>query len=213
MAEIIAEGRTLMSMEVAEMVGKEHHKLIRDIKRYSNQLAESKIGLGDLWNEQIYTDKNNQSRPCYSITPKGCEFIAHKMTGTKGCEFTAKYINRFHEMEEELKKSQPALEKKAPQKSNWYEENKDLLSAVCEIQGIQLKELYSNILKEVAKKYDVEACRVIYEKENGYPPSYAIDIVPYFDDIKKSVCIYLEGIVLIYVSRYMDVLSLKPLLI
>lgn len=37
--------------------------------------------------------------PCYLVTKKGCEFIAHKLTGVKGTEFTAKYINRFHEME------------------------------------------------------------------------------------------------------------------
>lgn len=38
--------------------------------------------------------------PCYKITKKGCEFIAHKLTGVKGTEFTAKYINKFHEMEQ-----------------------------------------------------------------------------------------------------------------
>lgn len=38
--------------------------------------------------------------PCYRITKKGCEFIAHKMTGQKGTEFTARYINRFHEMQD-----------------------------------------------------------------------------------------------------------------
>ena len=36
-------------------------------------------------------------------TKKGCEFVAHKLTGTKGTEFTARYINRFHDMEEALK--------------------------------------------------------------------------------------------------------------
>ena len=36
----------------------------------------------------------------FLVTKKGCEFIAHKMTGQKGTEFTARYINRFHEMEE-----------------------------------------------------------------------------------------------------------------
>lgn len=36
------------------------------------------------------------------VTKKGCEFIAHKLTGQKGTEFTAKFINRFHEMEQEL---------------------------------------------------------------------------------------------------------------
>ncbi len=39
---------------------------------------------------------------CYLVTKKGCEFIAHKLTGQKGTEFTARYINRFHEMEQEL---------------------------------------------------------------------------------------------------------------
>ena len=41
--------------------------------------------------------------PCYQVTKKGCEFIAHKLTGVKGTEFTAKYINRFHEMEDAIK--------------------------------------------------------------------------------------------------------------
>lgn len=40
--------------------------------------------------------------PCFLVTKKGCEFIAHKLTGQKGTEFTARYINRFHEMENEL---------------------------------------------------------------------------------------------------------------
>ena len=40
---------------------------------------------------------------CYQVTKKGCEFIAHKLTGVKGTEFTAKYINRFHEMEDAIK--------------------------------------------------------------------------------------------------------------
>lgn len=39
--------QTLMSMEVAEMVEKEHSKLLRDIHRYEKQFAEAKIGLGD----------------------------------------------------------------------------------------------------------------------------------------------------------------------
>ena len=70
----------LTSIEVAEMVGKGHKELLRDIRRYSEQLAESKIALGDFFTESTYIDANNQKRPCYNITKKGCEFIAHKMT-------------------------------------------------------------------------------------------------------------------------------------
>lgn len=95
-------GQSLTSMEVSQMVGKDHSKLLRDIRKYSEQLAEAKIGLGDFFSESTYLDTNGQSRPCYLVTKKGCEFIAHKLTGQKGTEFTARYINRFHEMEEEL---------------------------------------------------------------------------------------------------------------
>lgn len=93
------EQKYIESREVAEMVAKEHSKLLRDIRNYVEQLAEAKIGLGDFFAESTYLDANNQSRPCYLVTKKGCEFIAHKLTGQKGTEFTAKYINRFHEME------------------------------------------------------------------------------------------------------------------
>ena len=41
------------------------------------------------------------------VTKKGCEFIAHKLTGVKGAEFTAKYIDRFHQMEETIQNHIP----------------------------------------------------------------------------------------------------------
>ncbi len=97
----------ITSMEVAEMVGKDHKNLLADLRKYTKQLAELKIEPGDFFTESTYIDANNQSRPCYEVTKKGCEFIAHKLTGVKGTEFTAKYINRFHEMEESITIQKP----------------------------------------------------------------------------------------------------------
>lgn len=91
---------TITSMEVAEMVNKQHKELLRDIRKYCSQLNESKIALVEFFTESDYTDSHGQKRPCYLVTKKGCEFIAHKLTGQKGTEFTARYINRFHEMEQ-----------------------------------------------------------------------------------------------------------------
>ncbi len=93
-------GQRISSMEVAEMVGKDHHKLLRDIREYISQLNQSKIGYIEFFTESEYIDNRNRRKPCYNITKKGCEFIAHKLTGIKGTEFTAKYINRFHDMED-----------------------------------------------------------------------------------------------------------------
>lgn len=98
--------QTLDSIDVAEMVEKEHKKLMRDIRRYIKQLGEAKIGPTDFFRESTYRTSQNKELPCYRITKKGCEFIAHKLTGVKGTIFTARYINRFHEMEDILIRQQ-----------------------------------------------------------------------------------------------------------
>lgn len=91
------------SREVAKMMEKRHADLLRDVEIFSAYLGESKIGFSDFWQHSTYKTAQNKTMKCYLITKKGCEFLAHKMTGKKGAIFTATYINRFHEMEEELK--------------------------------------------------------------------------------------------------------------
>lgn len=90
---------TITSMEAAEWCGKKHNELLKDIRRYISQLGEGKIPHTDFFKESTYVTEQNKTLPCFLVTKKGCEFIAHKMTGQKGTEFTARYINRFHEME------------------------------------------------------------------------------------------------------------------
>lgn len=90
----------ITSMEVAEMVEKRHADLLKDIRKYTKQLGEGKISPSDFFTESSYISEQNKTVPCFLVTKKGCEFIAHKLTGQKGTEFTAKYINKFHEMED-----------------------------------------------------------------------------------------------------------------
>ena len=107
MAEI---EQTLDSREVALMVEKDHNKLLRDIRRYIKQLGEAKIGHSNFFRESTYLSGQNKEIQCYEITLKGCEFIAHKLTGTKGTEFTARYINRFHDMQTALEQREERKE-------------------------------------------------------------------------------------------------------
>lgn len=105
-----SKSETLTSIEVAQMVGKEHKDLLRDIRRYVKQLnqtnlalvklGQSKIAPSDFFTESTYVTEQNKTVPCYLVTRKGCEFIANKLTGQKGTEFTARFVNRFHELEE-----------------------------------------------------------------------------------------------------------------
>lgn len=94
--------QTLTSLEVAEMVEKQHNELLKNIRRYVEQLGEGKIPQSDFFMESTYQNSQNKTMPCYNVTKRGCEFIANKLTGVKGAVFTARYINRFHDMEEIL---------------------------------------------------------------------------------------------------------------
>ena len=104
------EQKYIDSREVAEMVGKSHDKLLRDIRNYIAQLGQAKIGESDFFIESTYQNSQNKTMPCFNVTKKGCEFIAHKLTGVKGTEFTAKYINRFHEMEDQIRTPKSPME-------------------------------------------------------------------------------------------------------
>lgn len=122
------------SMEVAEMVGKLHKNLLRDIEGYINDLTalsednefnQLNFEPVDFFIKSSYVDDKGETRPCYLITKKGCEFIAHKLTGKKGTLFTAAYITAFHEMEDALmSQNQPSymIEDPKARTERWIEE-------------------------------------------------------------------------------------------
>ncbi|MGE9789577.1 ORF6C domain-containing protein [Enterococcus faecalis] len=98
--------QTLTSNEVAEMIGKKHSELMKDIRRYIGYLNEGKIPLVDFFIESTYQDSKNEIRPNYLLTKQGCEMVSNKLTGAKGVQFTARYVSRFNQMEDKLKNSQ-----------------------------------------------------------------------------------------------------------
>lgn len=110
--------RTLSSIEVAEMVEKRHDNLLADIRGYEEELSllknqesnsQLKIEPSDFFVSSTYMNRGKEY-PCYNVTKKGCEFIAHKLTGIKGTEFTAKYIHKFHDMEEQIQQPRTTME-------------------------------------------------------------------------------------------------------
>lgn len=181
--------QTLSSLEVAGMVGKQHKNLLADVRGYVEELNELKIQPVDFFREATYKDAKGQKRPCYNITKKGCEFIAHKLTGIKGTEFTARYINRFHEMEQVLKTEQP---------KNLYQPGHPLLAKpwmqgmerkfkyTCETLGYTRRELYHRILLRVGKIYNIDKYKVVYEYQVGHEPAYIMDVVAHFPELRRE---------------------------
>lgn len=96
------------SLEVAEMTGKRHAHLLRDIDKYVDVLSLNPIlGLANFFIESSYQDSTGKINKSYLLTRKGCDMVANKMTGEKGILFTATYVTRFEEMENELKSQTP----------------------------------------------------------------------------------------------------------
>lgn len=94
------------SREVANMIGKRHAHLLRDIKGYIEILIQSKFGFNEFFIESTYKDSIGRELPCYLLTRKGCDMVANKMTGEKGVLFTATYVSKFEQMEKALKQPQ-----------------------------------------------------------------------------------------------------------
>ena len=62
------ESTTLDSRIVAQMLDKNHSDLIRDIKKYTEYLGESKIAFTDFFQESQYITTQNKILPNYQIT-------------------------------------------------------------------------------------------------------------------------------------------------
>lgn len=132
------------SREVAQIIGKPHNDLMKSIRRYEKHLEElnnqentqGTFSLTDFFVESSYRDTSGKTNRSYLVTKKGCEFIAHKLTGIKGTKFTATYINRFHEMEDTLEKNElTSLEKLVRQQAEVIGNMQELVQDIVQKQN------------------------------------------------------------------------------
>ena len=105
MADLTIKEPTIDSREVADMVGKQHAHLCRDIAHYVDVISKNpKLDSSNFFRKASYKQENNGKEVTrYDVTRKGCEMIANKLTGEKGILFTAAYVERFHQMEDAIK--------------------------------------------------------------------------------------------------------------
>ena len=94
-------GAYIDSREVADLIGKRHHNLLRDINGYIktiNGVGEINFDCSDFFVPSVYLSEQNKEMPCYLISKLGAEVIANKLTGEKGVLFTCAYVTKFNEM-------------------------------------------------------------------------------------------------------------------
>lgn len=90
----------LSSREVAQMMEVRHDSLLRKIDKINEDLADHKIVASKYWVESSSPDNSGKVSREFLITKRGCEFLAHKTTGTKGNLFTDRYMDRFEQMKD-----------------------------------------------------------------------------------------------------------------
>lgn len=99
----IANECVLDSRKVADMIGKTHAHLCRDIDGYIAVMSQNpKLDSDKFFIKQTYTAGTGKQYKRYDITKMGCEMVANKLTGQKGIMFTAKYVELFNKMAEQI---------------------------------------------------------------------------------------------------------------
>lgn len=99
---------TITSLEVAEMVGRNHKDVMRDIRKIKEDLDALNVAPISYFAESAYKDKINRNKPMYSLTKQGCELYGNRMTGIEGTAFAIKYIERFNQMEQVIENKLPS---------------------------------------------------------------------------------------------------------
>lgn len=90
MTDLILYKETMSSLEIAELTGKRHDAILRDIRNLLNQGVNAHNFV-----EVEYTDKKGEKRPCYELTKKGCLILASGYDA----KLREKIIDRWEELE------------------------------------------------------------------------------------------------------------------
>lgn len=152
------------SREVAEMIGKEHKHLMRDIRGYIDVISTSpKMDPLKFFIENSYADSKGEIRPCYLLTKQGCEMVANKLNGKKGILFTAEYVQAFNQMEQAIKELQPTpsymIDDPIERAKAWIKEQEKV--KVLETQSEYLKKILESTttvtMTQIAKDYGMTA--------------------------------------------------------
>lgn len=134
MGDLTKVPHVLDSREVAEMVGKTHAHLCRDIVGYVSVISTNpKLDSLNFFIERTYKDKKGEARKRYDITKKGCEMVANKLTGEKGILFTAEYVERFNQMEKGQRDSY-MIEDPIERARAWIRERQQYNDAITEVE-------------------------------------------------------------------------------
>ncbi len=92
------EVSVVSSLDVADTFGKEHARVLRDIRELD---CSNEFRLGN-FAESSYINSQNKKQPMYLITRDGFTLLVMGYTGDKAMKFKEAYIKQFNAMERTL---------------------------------------------------------------------------------------------------------------
>lgn len=134
------------SLIVAQVFGKEHKNVVRDIENLSCSESFNRLNF-----ERItYKDSRNREQTAYEMTKDGFSFLVMGYTGAKAGEFKERFINEFNKREAMLKnddyilmRSQQILQKRleaSEEKIKQLEVQAEQQQATIEFQEKEIKQ-------------------------------------------------------------------------
>ncbi len=146
------EEMRISTRDIAEMLKTTHDMVLRKLDGRKDRrgiiaiLTDNQMVVSDYFIESTYVDASGKTNREYLVSKMGCDFLANKFQGEKGMIFTAKYVKKFHTMQNTLKEvriESYMIEDPIARAQAWIREQQ-------EKEEIKLKLVHtSNMLKEV----------------------------------------------------------------
>lgn len=149
------EMQVIDSREIAEMMGRTHSDIMKMIQGSGKNLGiiptltKGNFHVVNYFIESTYVDAKGETRKCYLVTKMGCEMLGNKQQGEKGILFTAKYVERFNQMENKIAQ----LQKQETQLANLlvaiYNGGQDGVVASKQLAEIEVKKATTPLLETI----------------------------------------------------------------
>ena len=136
----------MTSLEIAELTGKQHFHLMRDIRNMEpawEKVTQSKFGCS------TYKDATGRALPCYVLTKTECLYIATKFND----EARAKLVLRWEQLEHE-RCQQGAVRKLLVSDMDVIKESENIMGRELEVLNGDPKDYITTT--EIAKAYGLE---------------------------------------------------------
>ena len=218
------EVNVIDSREVAEMMDRTHSDIMKMIQGSGKNLGiipiltEGNFPVVDYFIESSYRDAKGEERKCYLCTKMGCEMLGNKQQGAKGILFSAKYVERFNEMERALKEQSMdsyMIEDPYSRALRWAEEYKEKMLFQKEVEVARPKVAYyddvldtkgSMTTTQIAKSFSMTSHKLnTYLKNKGvqfkksgmwnlykeYDGKGYTEVRTYLNKKKETTCHYL----------------------